>query len=65
MELSEDEISSDMTPDSEEAKRFWESIWSKESTHHKDSEWLKELKEEVEFPQQANLSITIDTVTPF
>ena len=48
-----------MTPDSEEAKEFWESIWSIESTHHKDAEWLKKLKEEVEFPQQVDLSITM------
>ena len=53
----------DMTPDSEAAKQFWESIWSIESTHHEDAEWLMKLKEEVEFPQQAYLSITIDTVT--
>ena len=64
-ELSGDKISSDMTPDSEEAKQFWESIWSIESTHHKDAEWLKKLKEEVELPQQAELSITIDMVTQF
>ena len=54
-----------MTPDSEEAKQFWESIWSIESTHHKDAEWLKKLKEEVELRQQAELSITIDMVTQF
>jgi len=54
-----------MTPDSEEAKQFWESIWSTESTHYKDAEWLKKLKEEVELPQQAELSITIDMVTQF
>ena len=52
-----------MTPDSKEAKQFWESIWSIDSTHH--AEWLKKLKEEVELPQQAELSITIDMVTQF
>ena len=64
-ELTGDKISSDMTPDSEEAKQFWESIWSIESTHNKDAEWLKKLKEEVELPQQVELSITIDMVTQF
>ena len=54
-----------MTPDSEQANQFWGSIWSIESTHHKDAEWLKKLKEEVELPQQAELSITIDMVTQF
>lgn len=35
------------------------------STHEKDAECLKKLKEEVEFPQQAELSITIGIVTQF
>ena len=33
-----------MTPDSEEAKQFWESIWSTESTHHKDAEEEEEVE---------------------
>ena len=65
MERTGDRNKSELTPDSEEAKQFWESIWGLESTHEKDAECLKKLKEEVEFPQQAELSITIGIVTQF
>lgn len=62
MERNGDRNKSELTPDSEEAKQFWESIWGLESTHEKDTACLKE---EVEFPQQAELSITIGIVTQF
>ena len=65
VQLNGDKNKFELTADSEEAKQLWESIWSLESTHDKDAEWLKKLKEETEFPQQAELCITIDTVTQF
>ena len=37
-EISGDKIFPDLTPDSEEAKQFWESIWGKEPTHDKDAQ---------------------------
>ena len=35
------EEGSDISPDKEEAKEFWSNIWSKETCHNQNSDWLK------------------------
>ena len=34
-------------PNSVEAQTFWRGIWSKRKEHHKDAEWLKDVKKEL------------------
>ena len=31
-----------------EAQTFWKGIWSERKEHHKDAEWLKDVKKELE-----------------
>ena len=45
-------------PDSEESKKFWSNIWSKNEDHNSEAEWLKELKSEKGQYQQENIVIT-------
>ena len=49
-------------PDSDESKRFWSNIWSREETHRRDAEWLEELKENKGDYQQENIQIDLEMV---
>ena len=35
-------------PNSVEAQAFWRGIWSERKEHHKDDEWLRDNKKELE-----------------
>lgn len=44
----------------QDAKDFWSGIWSNESGHRKDAEWLKELRSETVVNCQDDMTIDID-----
>ena len=64
-ELDGNSNSSQVTPDPEEAKQYWDGIWGEESTYEKEAEWIKRLREEIEPLQQDNICISVETVTQF
>ena len=64
-ELDGSSNSSQVTPDPEEAKQYWNGFCGEETTYEKEAEWLQRLKEEVEPLQQDNISINVETVTQF
>ena len=64
-ELDGNRNSSQVTPDPEEARQYWNGIWGEETTYEKDAEWLQKVREEVEPLQQDNISITVETVIQF
>ena len=48
-------------PNSVEAQKFWRRIWSKRKEHHKDVEWLKDVKKELRQDEGQNkIDITKD-----
>lgn len=50
-------------PDAEDAKEFWQNIWSKEQTHNSDAEWLKVVKTEHEhLNKQEEVNISMETL---
>ena len=64
-ELDGNSNSSQVTPDPEEAKQYWDGIWGEETTYEKEAEWLQRLTEEIEPLQQDNIGISVETVTQF
>ena len=64
-ELDGNSNSSQVTPDPEEAKQYWDGIWGEETTYGKEAEWLERLREEIEPLQQDNICISVETVTQF
>ena len=50
--------SEEAKPNANEAKRFWSNIWDNQKEHHRETRWLKELKEELyNIEQQEDLTI--------
>ena len=50
-------------PNSVEAQTFWRGIWSERKKHHKDAEWLKDVKKELERDEgQDKIDITKDKI---
>ena len=48
-------------PHSVEAQTFWRGIWSERKEYHKDAEWLKDVKKELEQDEGQNkIDITKD-----
>ena len=48
-------------PNSVEAQKFWRGIWRKTKEHHKDAEWLKDIKKDIEQDEgQHRIDITKD-----
>ena len=48
-------------PNSVETQTFWRGIWSERKEHHKDAEWLKDVKKELEQDEGQNkIDITKD-----
>ena len=44
-----------------EAQRFWRGIWSESKKHYKNTEWLKEVKKELEQDEgQDKIDLTKD-----
>ena len=50
------------SPDKEEAKNFWSSIWSQETKHNESAEWISDIKEQLSSQQQDDVVITADKV---
>ena len=50
-------------PNSVEAQTFWRDIWSERKEHHKDAEWLKDVKKDLEQDEgQDKIDITKDKI---
>ena len=48
-------------PDQDEAKKFWDGIWSEEKVHNADADWLKNIKDELkDIPEQEKMLITTE-----
>ena len=52
-----------VSPDAEDSKKFWSSIWGNEVQHNKNAEWLKELKEECGEANHVDMMITFASLT--
>ena len=61
-EISGETRRSDITPDSEESKKFWGDIWDNPCEHNSNAEWLGKVKEETNVATQIDIVITPDIV---
>ena len=51
------------SPDKEEARNFWGSIWSKDPKHNESAEWINDIKEQLSSQKQDDVVITADKIT--
>ena len=51
------------SPDKEEARNFWGSIWSKDIKHNESAEWINDIKEQLSSQKQDDVVITADKIT--
>ena len=51
------------SPDKEEARNFWGSIWSKDTKHNESAEWINDIKEQLSSQKQDDVVITADKIT--
>jgi hypothetical protein len=50
-------------PDKEESRVFWQGIWSQETTHNTNAEWVNRVQSRLEYVErQEDISITVDDV---
>ena len=50
-------------PDADESIKFWSEIWDNGIEHNKDSEWLNEVKQGIEYLNQNDLKINKEDIT--
>ena len=52
-----------ISPDADEATKFWRNIWSVPSSHNHDARWLQKIKQELaDVEKQEDIKITVESI---
>ena len=62
-ELNGRDKEENISPDPDEATKFWSDIWSVPSTHNHDARWLQRVKQElVDVEKQKDIMTTVESI---